>query len=409
MRAVTRLRRLDGVPPWVLPGASADLDFVNNRYWALGSTSLAALVACSRGASEYVTTSAGLLVPVGLNTPARSDAGAQIWQSATNLFLHSQDTQNLAVVGGANAATSVLGPDGLASATKFTEDSSNGFHIGANVSYATVGAQQTLSVYAKANGRSWIQLQLGNGTNGNAYFNISNGTIGNVSGTAVASITPVANGFYRCTLTSPSVSTNTNSQVLVASANGTSSYQGDGASGIYFWVPQLETNSFATPPIPTTTSTVTRAADNLTAIGSLLTAILNAKAARFVSNSVNFNAAAVNRIFAWDNATVSSIFFSTASQLQIQSNGQSAIATIGASGTASGLVKSAFGFDGSSMTVVANGGTKATSAHPWSNGTTAYIGNRSALDRALNGNILRMSFGPTKGMFDSMTTNAGQL
>ncbi|HEX5074251.1 MAG TPA: hypothetical protein VFW03_13635, partial [Gemmatimonadaceae bacterium] len=50
----------------------------------------------------------------------------------------------------------------------------------------------------------------------------------------------------------------------LATGNGGRSYNGDGASGLYYWGAQLEAASFASTYIPTTTASVTRNADVLT-------------------------------------------------------------------------------------------------------------------------------------------------
>jgi len=62
-----------------------------------------------------------------------------------------------------------------------------------------VAGLATYSVYAKAGSASWLRLL--KGANASAYFDLSNGTIGNLSLTIDATITSVGNGWYRCTIT----------------------------------------------------------------------------------------------------------------------------------------------------------------------------------------------------------------
>jgi len=58
---------------------------------------------------------------------------------------------------------------------------------------------------------------------------------------------------------------------MVTTADNTDTPTGDGTSGIYIWGAQLEAASFASSYIPTTTASVTRAADALSITGATLT------------------------------------------------------------------------------------------------------------------------------------------
>ncbi len=173
-----------------------------------------------------------------------------------NLLLQSQAFDNAswiklnASVAGASINAAVA-PDGTLTADKLVENSSSGFHT-LNQTGGTVGAVETYSVYAKADGRNWIKLQPGSFQQ--AFFDVSNGVLGAVTD-AVASISSAGNGWYRCSITVTRAG-NTNNQIQMASANNTASYTGDGVSGVYLWGAQLNRGPSALTYVPTTTAAV---------------------------------------------------------------------------------------------------------------------------------------------------------
>jgi hypothetical protein len=185
----------------------------------------------------------------------------------TNLNLWSEDLTNVywskfqsSVT--ANAATA---PNGLLTADKIVEDSTNNAHsvfIGGLI--LTIGQSLTRSVYLKADGRNWVSLSiLESSTFHRAYFNLSNGTIGNVGAGVTASISPAANGYYRCSITRVLTTTNPSSFAIeLASADGTNIYLGNGVSGILAWGAQIEVGAYPTTYIPTTSASVTRNGDS---------------------------------------------------------------------------------------------------------------------------------------------------
>jgi hypothetical protein len=198
--------------------------------------------------------------------------GLLIEEQRTNLLTYSEQFNNAAwtadnVIKTADTTTS---PDGTVNADSITESATTANHrIYQVLSKAASAITYTASVYAKTNGRN-MRLHFDGGTVGNsvsAGFNLSAGTIsvaatatGTFSG-ASATITPVGNGWYQCTVTG-TTGTETTVRPNIFVLNGTTDYYaGDGTSGIYVWGAQLEAGSFATSYIPTLASTVTRSAD----------------------------------------------------------------------------------------------------------------------------------------------------
>lgn len=196
--------------------------------------------------------------------------------SRTNLLLQSEDIgttwTNIGTTESLNATTA---PDGTSTADKLQEDNTNGTHaITQDVSKAASALTYTFSWYAKAAERSWVRLLASNGANFvSVFYNLSTGVVGTQSTTgftidSTPQITDEGNGWYRCSVVFTSdtgTSLALRAYVQTADNEGTS-YQGTTGSGIYLWGAQLEQASYLTSYIPTTTATVTRVADAVTAI-----------------------------------------------------------------------------------------------------------------------------------------------
>jgi hypothetical protein len=83
-------------------------------------------------------------------------------------------------------------------------------------------------------------------------------------------------------------------EFLVASADNTISFAGNGTSGVYLWGAQLEAGAFATSYIPTVASTVTRSADVATMLGDNFSTWYNQSAGTFVADVQKFTPSATS-------------------------------------------------------------------------------------------------------------------
>jgi hypothetical protein len=156
-------------------------------------------------------------------------------------------------------ANQIVAPNGTTTADLLTTSATTGvehyilqsFTVAASTAY-------TASVYAKAGTGSTFDLQYRvssawAGGNVLVSFNLSTQVVTITSGTATASITPVGNGWFRCQITATSSVAGGSPQFRIAT--------GDGSGTVFLWGAQLETGTFPTSYIPTTSATVTRAAD----------------------------------------------------------------------------------------------------------------------------------------------------
>jgi hypothetical protein len=147
-------------------------------------------------------------------------------------------------------------PLGYATADLLVEDTtaSNTHYADDFITPLVSGGIYTFSVYAKAKERSRLYLQFP-GTAATAFtavrtahFSLSGGgTVTSQTANVSASITPLDNGWYRCSITAtPDAAGSVRCTIGLANNSGAASYTGDGASGIYLWGAQMEAGSVAT-------------------------------------------------------------------------------------------------------------------------------------------------------------------
>jgi hypothetical protein len=211
------------------------------------------------------------------NNPTTGESlGLLIEESRSNLLTYSSQFDN-AAWSKSNAtvtADTIVSPDGTLNGDKLVENTSAASHEASQGVAGLAAAVHTFSIYAKAAGRSVIQITFsGNGGSAFGNYDLANGVLGTVGNSGVATITAVGNGWYRCTLASGSAFTAGSCSFVVMPQSSTTasrfaSYTGDGFSGVSIWGAQVEAEAFATSYIPTVASQVTRAADAASMTGT---------------------------------------------------------------------------------------------------------------------------------------------
>jgi hypothetical protein len=244
---------------------------------------------------EYIpTTSAINSAPRFDHNPTTGESlGLLVEEARTNNHLRSEDVPNWGTPQNATVtANAAIAPDGTTTADALIENTATAEHFisagSFNFSYVS-GTVYTRSCWLKSAGRTFGTLYFPAAafTNRIGVFNLSTGTVASADAGVTASITPYPNGWYRCSITV--AATTTGSAHLGGSAiyldAGTNSYTGDGTSGILIWGAQLEAGAFATSYIPTTSATVTRAADVASITGANFSSWYNQTEGTFYSEN----------------------------------------------------------------------------------------------------------------------------
>ena len=224
----------------------------------------------SRNSIAYRTQSNGNIGSVATNVPRLS----YMYGSCPALLLEPQRTNNLLQSEGfessswTKTASSVTNntttsPNGNINADSLIEDTTNTLHQ-CNQTTTLLTGVYTASIFVKANGRSWVFLNIASAANYGVYFDIQNGVVGTIqSNITSATIQNFGNGWFRCIITA-SVTIAPRLSITIATANNVVSYLGDGTSGLYIFGAQLEAGAYATTYILTTNATATRLSDTFT-------------------------------------------------------------------------------------------------------------------------------------------------
>lgn len=376
-------------PNW-LPSADGKTpalyaDFANGRYYYNGrlyvsfATWLAAVSGTfTRASSAYYTTSAGLLASASTDV-LRFDYdpvtllpnGILLEAARTNVLLYSSDLTNAAwsKAGVTITAAATTAPDGTTTGQKF-ENTSAGVFTSFAFQTVTVTADANYpgSVYLKYFDTRWVFILIYNGGNqAGFWFDLLNGVVGSsitAAGTGAAvsiAIENAGNGWYRCKAVANVGSGATAINFLTSTASADSSTT-SALGSFYQWGAQFENNvSFASSYIPTTTGSVARAADSLTAAMSALTA------GAIYARARTPNIATAQRIFQIDDASANnraSLSFnaSAAGAFDLLDATVSQAALTAGTITANAASKLAATFAAGDYALVVGGGAAATDA-----------------------------------------------
>jgi hypothetical protein len=220
-------------------------------------------------ASTFLTSGSGRLVPrLTLNfltggpldpriTFSRTtnatlvDATGRVTYAPNNLVTYSEQFDNAAwtKTNSTITANATTAPDGTLTADKHIPNAGATMGVGASETRvfqspsATIGVNYVYSMYAKAGEYDEVQFALIATPTVTAKFSLTLGTV--LNGTN-AIITPVGDGWYRCSFTATSGVTG--ALAIRWSASSSTVSVGDGTSGIFVWGSQFEAVTYQTTP-----------------------------------------------------------------------------------------------------------------------------------------------------------------
>jgi len=209
------------------------------------------------------------------HNPTTGEAlGLLIEEQRANLLTYSEDFSDSDWTKTNSSITSntIVAPDATLTGDKLVENTSTSTHGVSQDATVVDATTYTFSCYAKLGERTKFRIRFGTSGGGGSFlgsadFDLSAGTVDSSSITS-ASITAVGNGWYRCVATDVSSGTTLGCAIFLIETGTTTSYTGDGYSGIYIWGADLEAGAFPTSYISTTSASVTRNADAASMTGT---------------------------------------------------------------------------------------------------------------------------------------------
>ena len=302
----------------------------------------------------------GLIEVVGNNKPRidytdSADGVLLLENSATNSITYSEDFSDSSwnVFRGSVTSNVAISPDGTLNASRYQEDSQTGSHLFRKQNLSIInGLSYTGSIFAKKGELTSVILQSNSSSRwlASAPFDLENGVV--ISGTGV--IEDYGNGWYRCSISGNAVQTTPDAGLEIYTSVGI----GRDGDGLFMYGAMFEQNSIASSYIPTSGSTVQRAAE--TANGSGNSEVFNdSEGVLFADISALANDGTYRQISINDSSTSNRItldFTNTDNQIRsfISFNGTSQALMVG-SAIATNQSKAAVSYKSNDFSLWLNG------------------------------------------------------
>lgn len=254
----------------------------------------------------------GLIESVAANVPRRdfTNGGCGdllVEPQRTNLEPNSNNSSTgFTQVNTTFLASQSESPDGTTNAASITETTANNNHYYGDLTNMSVvsGTTYTFSVFLKkgngATAPDIVQLTFNFAGFGATYanFNINNGTVGTTSA-VTATISPLVNGYYKCSITATATSNASTGGIIAFTNNNDGlgrlpTYTGSTTSNLFYYGINFESGNYPTSYIPTSGSAVTRNADVISGTG--LAALLGDSAGGIYVNASWFDTSSTSVI-----------------------------------------------------------------------------------------------------------------
>jgi hypothetical protein len=252
---------------------SLNLDFAKTKALDPRVTFTRASTGTFVGSNGLIQTAASGAARFDQNYATGESLGLLVEEARTNYMTQSSNFASWNIYNATVATSSILAPDGVSAATLLTDDTSTATHaIAKNYNTNPTSPQNVgISFFVKRGTARYFYCSLKTSSPTWAisfdFDNLSNWSKFYYTGTDNISIQLFPNGWYRISFRGLAIGGSANTTLTIGildglrSGNTSPSYTGDSTRNIYVWGAQAEWGDLVTSYIPTSGSTVTRAAD----------------------------------------------------------------------------------------------------------------------------------------------------
>lgn len=328
--------------------------------------------------------------------------GLLIEQQYTQYSYYSEEFDNNGGWSKVNATVqpnAAVSPDGTLSADLLVEayeaSGTNSHYAQQNtLSSVAVGDTYTWTIFAKAAGRSAFAIYSSIGGSRMCFWDLTDGSVSQTSGTGSFSSSDCGNGWYRLEMTFTTTTTAAGSNYFYIVEGGTNVYQGNGYGSVLIWGANLTKTASSMSYVKAESTTVTKSADSCSVAlsdagynGGPVTGIVEANniGKPYPTFATLTDSTANQRVMVQGSSTASIVETFVVVGGSVVANPNSAL-TLSSS-------KVGFRCDTDNFATVVNGGTVATdtSGPQPATMTTLHIGSKQDGNFQVNGTIGRLS------------------